>query len=152
MIKCQNFHYSCGMCGGMEELDCIICVDTDYIYLVGNTFFCKEGYYDAGLPVCQRFYKQSESCNFYPDTEKQKCIRLNIQSTKISMSNFNTVRQFVSGLNKFKCLQKQQDDRQNQVFRLLYYQSLKNAIIKVSYEMQQRLNVNYVQFHKQNIQ
>ncbi|CAD8107087.1 unnamed protein product [Paramecium primaurelia] len=133
MIKCQNFHYSCGMCGEMEELDCIICVDTDYIYLVGNTFFCKEGYY-------------------YPDTEKQRCIRLNIQSTKISTSNFNTVRQFVSSLNKFKCLQKQQDDIQNQVFRLLYYQSLKNAIIKVSHEMQQKLNVNYVQFHKQNIQ
>ncbi|CAD8189421.1 unnamed protein product [Paramecium pentaurelia] len=96
MIKCQSIklkdcHYSCGTCGGMEELDC-----TDYRYQVGNTFFCKEGYYDAGLPVCQR-------------------LQSNLKVVIFIRYNFNTVRQFVSGLNKFKCLQKQQDDRQNQV-------------------------------------
>ncbi|CAK89666.1 unnamed protein product, partial (macronuclear) [Paramecium tetraurelia] len=85
-------HYSCATCGGKEEIDCISCIDTDNRYQVGNTCVCKEGYYDAGLPVCQK-------CSY-------KCKGCSKQSEYCTSCQDNSLRQLVSDFKTCKCNQR----------------------------------------------
>ncbi|CAD8075967.1 unnamed protein product [Paramecium primaurelia] len=121
MVKCQKCHHSCGTCGGIEELDCINCIDTDHRYQIGTTCLCNEGYYDAGLPVCEKCsykckgcQKQSESCVSCPD---------------------NSFRQFVSGFNRCQCIQRYYDDGQNEVCQKCHYSCLRCNDIETKCEL-----------------
>ncbi|CAK67842.1 unnamed protein product, partial (macronuclear) [Paramecium tetraurelia] len=104
-------HYSCATCGGKEEIDCISCIDTDNRYQVGNTCVCKEGYYDAGLPVCQK-------CSY-------KCKGCSKQSEYCTSCQDNSLRQLVSDFKTCKCNQRYYDDGQNEVCQQCHYSCLR---------------------------
>ncbi|CAD8117465.1 unnamed protein product [Paramecium primaurelia] len=121
MVQCQKCHYSCGTCGGFEVGDCNSCVDTDHRLQVGNTCICKEGYYDAGLPVCQK-------CNY----QCKGCSKLSESCTSCPDNSF---RQFVSGFNNCQCIQRYYDDGFNEVCQKCHYQCLRCNEIETKCEL-----------------
>ncbi|CAD8086016.1 unnamed protein product [Paramecium primaurelia] len=121
LVKCQKCHHSCGTCLGIEEGDCLNCIESDHRYQVGNTCVCDEGYFDAGLPVCQKCnykckgcLKQIESCISCPD---------------------NSFRQFVSGFNRCQCIERYYDDGQNEICQKCHYSCLRCNDIETKCEL-----------------
>ncbi|CAD8151299.1 unnamed protein product [Paramecium octaurelia] len=111
MIKCQKCHYSCGTCGGIEEGNCITCMDTEQRLQEGNTCVCKEGYFDAGLPACQK-------CSY----QCQGCLK---QSERCTSCPDNSFREYIPGFNKCQCIQKYYDDGLSEVCKKCHYSCLR---------------------------
>ncbi|CAD8167073.1 unnamed protein product [Paramecium pentaurelia] len=111
MLICQKCHYSCGICMGMDEGHCISCMDTDNRFQVGNTCVCKEGYFDTGLPTCEKCSYKCKECEKYSD----RCISC----------QDNSLRLLVSGFNRCQCIQGFYDDGQNDVCQKCHFSCLK---------------------------
>ncbi|CAD8069752.1 unnamed protein product [Paramecium sonneborni] len=110
-IKCQNCHYSCGTCDGSEETDCLTCMENENRYQVGNTCVCKDGYFNAGMPICEKCGYKCKNC-------KQKAFNC-------TSCQDNTFRIFISGFNKCQCIQRYYDDGQNEICQKCHYSCLR---------------------------
>ncbi|CAD8129739.1 unnamed protein product [Paramecium sonneborni] len=100
-VKCQKCNYSCGSCDGSDATDCFTCIENENRYQVGNTCVCKDGYFNSGLPVCEKCGYKCKNC-------KQKA------DNCISCKD-NTFRIFISGSNKCSCIQRYYDDGKNEL-------------------------------------
>ncbi|CAD8126820.1 unnamed protein product [Paramecium sonneborni] len=118
LVKCQKSHYSCGSCGGIEETDCLTCMENENRYQVRNTCVCKNGYFDIGLPIC-------EKCSYQFKDYKS-------QSDSCTSSQDNTFRIIISGFNKCQCIQGYYDDGQNEICQSIQYQKQFATIFKLN--------------------
>ncbi|CAD8194869.1 unnamed protein product [Paramecium octaurelia] len=109
MIKCEKCHYSCGTCKGISEQDCITCIDTENRFQIGNTCVCKGGYFDAGLPICQKCSYKCKECSQNADS----CI--SCQDTENQKFSFN----------KCLCMERYFEDGQNEVCQKCHYSCLR---------------------------
>ncbi|CAD8166957.1 unnamed protein product [Paramecium pentaurelia] len=121
MLICQKCHYSCGTCMGMDEGNCISCMDTDNRFQVGNTCVCKEGYFDTGLPTCEKCSYKCKGCQKYSD----RCISC----------QDNSLRLLVSGFNRCQCIQGYYDDGQNDACQKCHFSCLKCNDIETKCEI-----------------
>ncbi|CAD8134634.1 unnamed protein product [Paramecium pentaurelia] len=121
MLICQKCHYSCGTCMGMDEGNCISCMETENRFQIGNTCACKEGYFDTGLPTCEKCSYKCKECQKNFD----RCISC----------QDNSLRLLVSGFNKCQCIQGYYDDGQNDVCQKCHFSCLKCNDIETKCEL-----------------
>ncbi|CAD8214362.1 unnamed protein product [Paramecium pentaurelia] len=121
MLTCQKCHYSCSTCIGMDEANCVSCIDTENRFQVGNTCVCKEGYFDTGLPTCAKCSYKCKGCQKYFD----RCISC----------QDNSLRLLVSGFNKCQCIQGYYVNGQNNVCQKCHFSCLKCNDIETKCEL-----------------
>ncbi|CAD8113135.1 unnamed protein product [Paramecium sonneborni] len=110
-VKCQKCHYSCGSCQGIEQTDCLTCMENENRYQVDNTCVCKNEYFDTGLPQC-------ETCSY-------KCQECKQQPDSCTSCKDNTFRILVSSFFKCQCIQGYYDDGYNENCQQCHYSCLK---------------------------
>ncbi|CAD8125277.1 unnamed protein product [Paramecium sonneborni] len=117
-FKCQQCHFSCGTCRGGLAIDCLTCMEYEHRYQVGNTCKCKNGYFDVGLPVCEKCNYQCKECKYQADS----CISC----------QDNTLRKL--NVNKCQCIQKHYDDGKNEICQICHYSCLRCKDIETKCE------------------